>query len=264
MLRCGCRISGSTGVALGLFGLIVAGCRSGPGPAPDPGTGSPAAREPTTPGIHERTIPGPDGQPLRFTLAVPAGYEGTRAVPLVMALHYGGNSFPPFYGRGVLELLVQPALEPLGAIIVAPDAADPGWFDEDDEARVLHLLDHVLASFAIDRKRVLCTGYSMGGAGTWYLVGRHPARFTAAIPIAGRPPSGEGAPAGPWKVPLHAIHSRRDELIPLAATEAHIATLRAQGADVQLLIVEDLTHFQTERFVDPLRQLLPWLAQVWK
>jgi predicted peptidase len=241
--------------------FLLAGCRSGPGPAldsPAPSVNAPA------PGIHQQTIPGPGGQELRFTLSVPPAYDGVRPVPLVLALHFGGRAFPPFYGRNILEGLVQPALEPLGALIVAPDALDSGWTDEDDEARVLFLLDHVTSSFAIDRKRILCTGYSMGGAGTWELIARHPDRFTAAIPIAGRPPAGDNAPAGLPKAPVYAIHSRADEVVPLAATETHVAALRAQGADVQLIIVDGLTHFQTDRFVDPLRDALPWLARVWK
>jgi predicted peptidase len=241
---------------IGALVLLMAGlgCRSGPGPAPALGGADP--------GVHERSIPGPDGQELRFTISVPPQYDGLRRVPLVLALHFGGSAFPAFFGRGILEMLVQPALEPLGALIVAPDAVDPGWGDEVDEKRVLFLLDHLLGTLAIDRKRVLATGYSMGGAGTWFLVGKYPERFTAAIPIAGRPP--EATPAGRWTVPVHAIHSRRDELVPLAPVEAYVATLRGQGANVQLTVVDELTHFQTDRFVEPLRDRLGWLGEIWK
>src|SRR5688500_7701121 len=104
--------SGSRTAAKLVLLLAVVGCRSGPGPAPALGAADP--------GVHERSIPGPDGRELRFTLSVPPGYDGLRPVPLVLALHYGGSAFPAFFGRGILELLVQPALEPLGALIVAP------------------------------------------------------------------------------------------------------------------------------------------------
>lgn len=243
-------------VSLGLALPGAEGCRSAPETAPGAAAAAAAA-----PGIYERSIAGPDGRELRFTLSVPPGYSRERPVPLVLALHFGGRAFPPFFGRGILEVLVQPALAELGALIVAPDALDPGWQDAADEARVLFLMDHLAGSLAVDRRRVLCTGYSMGGTGTWHLVTRHPGRFTAAVPIAGRPPP-EGPVAGA-AVPVYAIHSRRDERIPLGPTEAYVATLRAQGADAQLVIVEDLTHFQTDRFVEPLRAALPWLRRVW-
>jgi poly(3-hydroxybutyrate) depolymerase len=249
-----------------LLGLALAsgaggGCRGAGGAG---GGGGAAVFAAPDPGVHERSIPGPGGRELRFTISVPPGYDGFRRVPLVLALHFGGDSFPPFFGRGMLELLVQPALQPLGALIVAPDALDPGWDDATDETRLLFLVEHVLASFAVDRKRVLCTGYSMGGAGTWFLVGRHPDRFSAAIPIAGRPPSGPAAATGRWTVPVRALHGARDELIPLAPVQAYVTELRSQGADADLLIVDELSHYDTDKFVEPLRNLLPWLTAVWK
>ena len=56
------------------------------------------------------------------------------------------------------------------------------------------------------------TGFSMGGAGTWHFASRFPERFSAAIPMAGRPPADIGA----WKMPVLAIHSRSDEVVPIA------------------------------------------------
>src|SRR4029453_145777 len=123
------------------------------------------------------------------------------------------------------------------------------------------LLDHLTSTFAVDRKRVLCTGYSMGGAGTWYFITHHPDRFSAAIPIAGRPPDGEPAAT---KVPLYVIHSRADEVVPLAPTESYVAALPSLGAEGQLTIVAVLPPFQTGGFVAPRRAALPWLTRVWK
>jgi predicted peptidase len=196
------------------------------------------------------------GQTLRFTLFIPDDYRGDRPFPLVVALHYGGE-VTPFYGRNILEILVQPALAALGAIIVAPDALDRGWNDARDESAVLALMDHLTATLSIDRKRVLCTGYSMGGVGTWYMAGRHPDRFTAAIPIAGRPPEGD------FKVPVYAIHGRQDQVMPLGPTEAYIARLKTAGATAELVVLDGPTHFQTERFVEPLRAAVPWIQRVW-
>ena len=225
------------------------------------GTGSPASRSQAGPGpgIHEQTLPLPGGQTLRYTLAIPESYRGGQPAPLVVALHFGGR-VTPFYGRGMLEALVLPALAELEAIVVAPDALDRGWDDALDEGAVLALMDHLGATLAIDRQRVLCMGYSMGGVGTWYLASRHPDRFTAAIPIAGRPP----APLQ-VKVPVYALHGREDEVMPIGPTESLINQLSAGGADARLVIVNDATHYQTDRFVDPLRVAAGrWLRRVWK
>jgi predicted peptidase len=224
--------------------LAVAACRS-TGQLADPADG---------PGVHQVTLPLTGGRELRYTVLVPDG-GGPR--PLVLALHYGGE-VTPFYGRGILELLVAPALSELGAVIAAPDALEHGWDNPVNEQAVLALLDHLTATLPIDRRRVVCTGYSMGGTGTWFLAGHHPDRFSAAIPIAGRP-----IPADRWQVPLYVIHGRADQVAPIAPAAAEVDRLRAAGADAQLLVVDDATHFQTDRFVAPLRTAVPWLRALW-
>jgi predicted peptidase len=240
-----CLLASTTGCASG---------RAGP-------VGGPAAsRDNPGPGIHEQTLSLPDGQTVRYTLSIPDSYRDDRPSPLVVALHFGGR-ITPFYGRNILEGLVRPALADLDAIIVAPDALDHGWNDARDEAAVLALMDHLAAKLSIDPKRVLCTGFSMGGVGTWYLAARHPDRFTAAIPVAGRPVTDQ--PATAFKVPVFAIHGRLDEVMPLAATEAHIAALKASGSNAGLLIIDGVTHYQTDGFVEPLRSAVPWVRRVW-
>ena len=49
------------------------------------------------------------------------------------------------------------------------------------------LLEGILETYNIDRARILVTGFSLGGRGTWFFATRHPDFFTGAIPIAGRP-----------------------------------------------------------------------------
>ena len=84
-------------------------------------------------GIHEMTLD--NGQ--RYTIAIPEGYTGEQAVPLIIALHYGGT-VTPFYGLGLLEGLVEPALRDLGAIIVAPDATAGAWASEAGKPALWH------------------------------------------------------------------------------------------------------------------------------
>jgi pimeloyl-ACP methyl ester carboxylesterase len=59
----------------------------------------------------------------------------------------------------------------------------------ENEEAVNALLDMVMGHYAIDKKRVAVTGCSMGGTGSWHLAEKFPERFSAAIPIASRPPA---------------------------------------------------------------------------
>ncbi len=140
-----------------------------------------------TPGIHE-IITEREGKVVsRVTISIPEGYSAQKSSPLVVVLHWGGE-VTPFYGRILLELVVEPALRDLNAIFVAPDSVGGDWTTPANEESVLLLLDDLAASYNIDEERILLTGYSMGGGGTWYLAARHPDKFSAAIPMTAGPP----------------------------------------------------------------------------
>jgi predicted peptidase len=217
--------------------------------------GTVPAREP---GIHEDTFERPGEPRVRYALSIPAGYSASRPAPLVLALHFGGN--PHGAGIGLMKVLVGPALTDLGAIIVAPETLDRGWSSAENERAVIALLDAVQASHRVDPRRIVVTGFSMGGAGTWHFASRFPERFSAAIPMAGRPPSAVGT----WKMPVLAIHSRSDEVVPIAPTEARIQALRDAGVRAELIVLNGIAHHETHRFADGLRRAIPWLRDTWK
>src|SRR5215510_9616724 len=73
-----------------------------------------------SPGVHDQRLQRTGEAPIRYAISIPSNYSPSRPVPLVLALHYGGD--PNGAGRGVLSLLIGPALAELGAIIVAPDS----------------------------------------------------------------------------------------------------------------------------------------------
>ncbi len=210
-----------------------------------------------SPGVHSLTLRRADEPPIHYAISIPPNYSTSTRVPLVLALHYGGD--PAGAGRGVLEILVRPALTELGAIIIAPDSLGGGWDSVVNERAVKLLLDTVLASYSIDRRKILVTGFSMGGTGTWHFASKYPERFSAAVPVAGRPPASiEG-----WRLPVLAIHSRNDQVVPIGPTEARIADLRKSGANAELITLTGITHYETYRFVDGLRRAVPWLKEIW-
>jgi len=209
------------------------------------------------PGIHDEVLPLRDGPKIHYAISVPRGYHG-EPVPLILALHFGGD--PQGAGRAMLEILIQPALGELGAIIVAPDSAGGGWSTAANEQSVNALLAAVEKSYAIDQKKVIVTGFSMGGQGTWYWADKYPDRFSAAIPISGTPtPS-----AATWRVPVFAVHSRDDRVQPIGPTERRIAELKMRGINAQIFVLDGIQHFETYKFVNGLRQVVPLIREVWK
>ena len=217
----------------------------------------PASARATTPGIHEMVLPGAG---RRYTLAIPDGYTGQQPVPLIVSLHYGGT-VTPFYGRGLVEALIAPALGSLGAIIVAPDSAAGNWANPTAEQHVLELLDYIEANYNIDTERTLITGYSMGGGGTWYLAPRHPDRFKAAIVMAGRPQA--DTTSVNWDTSLYVIHSTADQVVPFEDTQVAVEQLRDQGASTELVVLDGISHYEIPRYRAYLQSAIPWIEEAW-
>ena len=56
---------------------------------------------------------------LYYGISIPPSYQSEKPVPLVLALHYGGD-FSDYYGKSFALNLVEPGLEELEAIIISP------------------------------------------------------------------------------------------------------------------------------------------------
>jgi len=213
------------------------------------------------PGLHERTLVRVGEPGVSYAISLPPSYSSSTPAPLILALHYGiGNRDSTGVGSDLVKGIIGPALEGLGAIIVAPDSVRGNWSTSENEKAVNALLDMVMAHYAIDKKRVAVTGYSMGGTGSWHLAEKFPERFSAAIPIASRPP----ASAAGWRLPVLAIHSRDDQVVLFDPAAARIAELQKAGVNARLIALTGIAHYEAGRFREPLRQAIPWLQEVWK
>lgn len=109
-------------------------------------------------------------------ISTPIGYEHGDQPPLIVCLHEtdtGAAAIIEFWRR---------LRSPIGAIFVAPQHHMPGWREQDlpcITAMCRHLRKHV----TYDRRRVLLTGYSAGGAMAFHLLyaERFPATALAAM-----------------------------------------------------------------------------------
>jgi predicted peptidase len=191
---------------------------------------------------------------LDYLLHLPSAYDGgakTERWPLVLFLHGAGE-------RGDdLELLKKngpPKLIAAGkdipAIVVSPQCPTNQWWTDHHEALLL-LLDQTARRYRVDPDRVYVTGLSMGGFGTWMLIGREPQRFAAAIPICGG-----GTRTGilrATELPIWAFHGDADPVVPLDETTRLVETLERRGAkNVKLTVYPGVEHDSwTQTYDDP-------------
>ena len=199
----------------------------------------------------------PDHGQMGYTIAVPGDLREGDPRPLVLALHPGGGS----RGGPFLAQVVEPALRDWGAIIVAPDSPNRRWSVPSAEESVLFLLDDVLERYEIDREQILVTGFSMGGAGTWFMATHHPERFSGAIPIASAPRDNPLDRIGP--MPVHVIHSRDDERVPIEPARAAADALVERGHPTEFTELSGVGHYSMGGYVEALRDAGAWMRRQW-
>lgn len=239
--------------------ILLAGCgSSAPAPVADP---EPSVMTKLPAGTHQQIVDVPDLGPVRYTVTVPSGYDDKTPVPLVLALHFGypGQQPAPFTGRAVVEAF-RPGLAALNAVVIAPDALGGRWTDPHNEQAAVWLTKTAMTVYAIDPKRVVVTGFSLGGEGAWHIGSRHQDLFTGVVPVAGRVAGGDAE----WKVPVYVIHSEKDEVVPYGPAKARAEALKAKGAKVEFKTVTDLTHYRTADYGPHVGDAVTWLQVEWK
>lgn len=221
------------------------------------------AAQSAAPAVLQRTFAVPDGGRMLYGLSVPPGYKASEPRPLVVALHPGGPR-TPYYGLSFLRGIVSPALGDLGAVMIAPDCPPSArsWSDPQAERGVLALIESIRKEYAIDERRILVTGFSMGGRGTWFMASRHADLFTAAIPIAGA--SGDEPLDRLGRIPTYAIHSRADEVVPFEPDERTTRELEKLGRTVRFEALDGIGHYEMGGYIPSLARAGRWVMQQWK
>jgi predicted peptidase len=216
---------------------------------------------PMSPGVHELTFATPAGGSMLYAISIPRDYDPRTPVPLVLVLHPGGERMR-YYGSAFMRQVAAPALSDLRAIMVAPDCPTNSWTDSGSEEAVMALLQDVLGQFNIDRRRVLVTGFSLGGRGTWFMASHHADLFTAAIPMAASP--GDLPIDRLATMPTYIIHSHDDEVSPFAPDERLAKQLIELGRPVRFQALDGIGHFEMYRYVDALKGAGRWVGDQWR
>jgi len=215
---------------------------------------------PMKPGQHDLVFQMADGRSILYGITVPRNYDPARPRPLVLALHPGGARMR-YYGSAFVQQVIAPGLGDLQPVIVAPDCPTPNWTDPAADTAVMALLDSVFKTYAIDRRRVLVAGFSMGGRGTWFMASRHSDVFTAAIPMAAS--TGDEPADRLATMPTYIIHSRADQVVPFAPAERNAQTLEKMGRPVRFEAIRDAGHFEMSAYIDALRRAGRWISDRW-
>lgn len=163
-----------------------------------------------------------------YLVRVPKGWDGKRPLPAVVFLHGYAGSAEGVMADEVLGRLMSEA----GVLLVAPQGLAPpggerGWSlpvfadrGRDDVVFLQRVVDDLGRRWPLDRKRLLGSGFSLGGSMLWYVACRAPGSFAAYAPVAGAfwVPEPDTC-SGP--VSLRHVHGTADSTVPMTGRTIH-------------------------------------------
>ncbi|MDO1514267.1 PHB depolymerase family esterase [Maribacter confluentis] len=169
---------------------------------------------------------------LAYYLYYPENYETEpeKDFPILLFLHGGGesgDSLVTVKRNGPPKLIAQGKKFPF--LILAPqNPNEKKWWNT---RAVKQLLDSIVATNRIDKRRIYLTGLSRGGGAAWELAVQYPETFAAMAVVCGMTP----VPYASWinkKMPIWVFHGEKDKSIPIEESETMVDRLKEMGYDV--------------------------------
>jgi predicted peptidase len=174
---------------------------------------------------------------MNYIVAHPEKYD---RLPLLVYLHGAGErgrNIEHLYRHGVARMIYEG--HDIPAVVLCPQCpARFIWNNMVKELKVL--IDRVAKDYKVDTNRIVLTGSSMGGYGTWEMGMCYPETFAAIAPVAG------GGVC--WRTsklkstPVLAYHGDADTVVPYSQSEIMIESLKADGGEVSLTNMEGQGH----------------------
>ena len=197
----------------------------------------------------------PAGEIMPYRMYVPTSYNGSRALPLIVALHGLGGTEDSFFEG--YDRTFPPLAEQHGYIVAAPlgyrvdgsygwglgnPPADPATRRVQDysEQDVMRMLENVRQQYKVDDNRIYLIGHSMGAIGTWKIAPKYPDIWAAIATFAG-----SGAPATLERIrhiPEFVVHGDADATVNVQGSRTMVAKAKELGIDVQYIEVPGGTH----------------------
>jgi predicted peptidase len=164
---------------------------------------------------------------VRYQLFLPSFFEKGKPLPLMLFLHGAGE-------RGEdLDKVKQwgpprflPERPDFPFIVVSPQCPKGQWWDL---VVLSALIDQIERTYAIDSDRIVVTGLSMGGFGSWGLAAASPERFAAIAPVCGGgDPETADSLVG---IPVWNFHGSADNVVPEQRSLEMVAAIVAAGGE---------------------------------
>ena len=178
-----------------------------------------------------------DNCQMNYGVAFPDDYKD---LPLLIYLHGAGErgkNFEHIYRHGIPKLLKEG--REIDAVVLFPQC--PAEFIWNNMVKELKsIIESVVEEYGILKDRIVLTGSSMGGYGTWETAMCYPEMFAAIAPVAGGGVMWRTSKLK--KVPVLAYHGKVDSVVPISQSEIMVEFTKRNGGNAELNVLEGYEH----------------------
>ncbi|MCC7508089.1 MAG: PDZ domain-containing protein [Planctomycetes bacterium] len=238
--------------------------------------------KPARTGMLRMTTICPDGYNRPYWVWLPETYDPAKSYNLIVALH-GGVTGTPLEaedgspGESMASLFVEslPVALRDQTVIVGASAGVPetheaaAWWWTDGQRNVLHFVHEVKRRVNIDENKVLVSGLSDGGSGSFGFAYRMPDTFAGYFPMIGHPlvPTADGQPVFLENLKgsnIYAFNGGKDPLYPTRITKPLYEQANSAGASIRFTEHPDLGHTVSPVIKNELKLFADELWPHWK
>lgn len=210
------------------------------------------------PGFQLRTLQASGFAGRKYSLFLPAHYAESKSLPTILFLHGSGERgedgiVPAQVGLGP-AILARKTDFP--AIVIFVQAKQTWAADSADAEAALATLDEVSAKFKVDPNKVILSGLSMGGRGSWEIAAANKGRFSAVVPVCS--PARIETANSLKGYPLWAFVGDQDRVETVRSMRLMTDKLREEGAKVQYTEYRGVGHNSWDRAYNN-KDLIDWM-----
>ncbi|KAA3610413.1 MAG: phospholipase [Calditrichaeota bacterium] len=185
------------------------------------------------------------GKKLPYRIFIPEQQDSIQKYPLIIFLHggtgAGTNNIDQISGKnrsGSHIWLEEEIQLKYPAFVLCPQLPPfQRWNDPLSDSLTVYtkmffnLIDSLMITNPIDTNRIYLTGQSLGGWGVWYLIGKRPEIFAAAIPVCGggNPETANAAKS----VAIWAFHGAFDRDVSVEKSREMVEVFEETGSDIK-------------------------------
>jgi poly(3-hydroxybutyrate) depolymerase len=176
----------------------------------------------------------------QYAVTIPDGYDPSKKYQVRVQLHGGvmmrHSNEPPANAGGIGALA---GVEQIYIVPFAWDAA--AWWTDDQLLNLRAILDRAKRDYNLDENRIVLSGVSDGGTGTYYVAMRDTTPFAAFLPlngfmmVLGAPDLIVDGPLYPNNIknkPFFIVNGLRDPLYPVKTVQPYVEHYKEGGVTV--------------------------------